>query len=68
MVTILGKNESIQEFQNRERSIHSNTYSYISLGDKNESHHLDEIATINYQGYEIHTVVHSSHICNNKGM
>ena len=41
MVTILGKNESIQEFQNRERSIHSNTYSYISLGDKNESHHSD---------------------------
>ena len=31
-------------------------------------HHLDEIATINYQGYEIHTVVHSSNIGNYKGM
>ena len=31
-------------------------------------YHLDEIATINYQGYEIHTVVHSSSTANYKGM
>ena len=36
MVKILGKNESIQEFQNRERSNHSNMYSYISLGNTND--------------------------------
>ena len=36
MVKILGKNESIQGFQNRERSNNSNMYSYISLEDKND--------------------------------
>ena len=35
-------------------------------GTKLASHRLDEIATINYQGY--HAVVHSFNICNYKDM
>ena len=37
-------------------------------GTKLACHHLDEIATINYQEYGIHTVVHSLSICNYNGM